>query len=61
MKTKNPTTAETIDACYQLAGKLDSMAGEACDQRDTSRVHWLVTESRRVANLARTIERRSAE
>lgn len=58
MKTKSPTLEAALEALYQCAGRLSELAGEACDRRDTHAVHWLVSEERRAANLARTLERR---
>ena len=59
MKTNHePQIKAAIDACYELASKLNTLAAQACETRDTNMVHWFVTEERRIANLARTIERR---
>lgn len=49
---------EFEDKVYALASELNRMAVAACDRHDTTGVHWLVSEERKLMNLARAIELR---
>lgn len=46
------------EKAYALAAELARLAEEACERRDTNAVHWLVSEERRIARLARQVEMR---
>lgn len=50
--------ASIRDAIYTLVGELDKLAQRACDRHDTNGVHYLVSESRRIANIQRALEMR---
>lgn len=43
---------------YKLAGLYEAEAQKACDDHDTSRVHWFVTEARKAGNMPRLLKMR---
>lgn len=55
---KTPQLSRVDELYWQLADELRKLAQEACRDEDRSRVHWLVAEERRMADMPRKMKLR---